>query len=119
MRALALAAYRWVILGACFSFRKRLKRRCGPLQTLRLQKFSRRFFYVYVDKMGVLGTSRENVDNDSMMAIQTMKSRGLDTHEETVHSDVAIALGIHIDLRKVSVGRCTVEHFLGRPGRCF
>ena len=26
-----------------------------------------------------------------MMAIQTFKSRGLDTHEETVHSDIAIA----------------------------
>ena len=44
-----------------------------------------------------------NVDENLMMAVQTLKSRGLDTHEETVHSHTAIALGIHIDLRNVLV----------------
>ena len=116
-----------------FSVRKRLKRRCGPLQTFRGQKFSRitvvvsyhvhlkrrsvphcdrsprTFFYVYVDNLGVLGTSRENVDNDLMMAIQTLKSRGLDTHEETVHSDTAIALVIHIDLRNMLVSAASTR----------
>ena len=114
--ALVFAAFRWVIPGAYFSVRKRLKRRGGPLQTLRKQKFSRitrccvtprplergsaphscdrnpRFFYVYVDNLGVLGTSREKMDSDLMKAVQTLKSRGLDTHEETVHSNTAITL---------------------------
>ena len=39
--ALVLAAYLCVIPGAYGSVRKRLKRRCGPLQSLRKQKFSR------------------------------------------------------------------------------
>ena len=33
----------------------------------------RRFFNVHVDNLGVLGTSRQNVDNDLTMAIQTLK----------------------------------------------
>ena len=37
------------------------------------------------------------------MAVQMLKSRGLDTHEEIVHSDTAIALGSHIDLRNMLV----------------
>ena len=41
------------------------------------------------------------MDNDLLMATQTLKKRGLDTHEEMVHSDTAIALGIHIDLRAI------------------
>ena len=45
----------------------------------------------------------QNVDKDLRMAVQTQKSRGLDTHEEIVHSDTAIALGIHIDLRNMLV----------------
>ena len=64
---------------------------------------SKKFFYVYVDNLGVLKTSRVNVDEDPMMAIQTQKSRGLDTHEENVHSNTATALGIHIDLRNLLV----------------
>ena len=44
-----------------------------------------------------------NVDEDLMMAVQTLKSRGLDTHEEVVHSNTAIALGIHNDLRNIMV----------------
>ena len=60
---------------------------------------SKRFSYVYVDNLGVLGTSRVNVDEDLTMAVQTQKNRGLDTHEEIVHSDTATALGILIDLR--------------------
>ena len=60
-------------------------------------------FNVYVDNLGVLGTSRVNVDEDLMMAVQTLKSRGLDTHEEIVHSNTATALGIHIDLRNMLV----------------
>ena len=60
-----------------------------------------KFFYVFVDKLGILVTSHANVDEDLRMAVQTQKSRGLDTHEETVHSDTAIALGIHIDLRNM------------------
>ena len=63
----------------------------------------RRFFYVYVDNLGVLGTSREKVANDLMMAIQTLKSRGLNTYEEAIHSDSATALGIHIHLRNMLV----------------
>ena len=94
----------------------RLKRRCGPLQTLRKQKLSRRFFNVYVDNSGVLRTSRENVDNDLMMAIQTLKSRGLDAHEETVHSDIAIALGIHIDLRNMLVSVAPTHLWLLEQG---
>ena len=35
--------------------------------------------------------------------MQTLKSRGLDTHDEIVHSDTAIALGIHMDLRNMLV----------------
>ena len=34
---------------------------------------SKRFFNVYVDNLGVLGTSRVNVDEDLMMAVQTLK----------------------------------------------
>ena len=47
--------------------------------------------------LGVLGTSRVNVDEDLMMAVQTLKNRSLDTHEEIVHSDTDTALGIHND----------------------
>ena len=64
---------------------------------------SKKFSYVYVDNLGVLGTSRVNVDEDLMMAVQTLKSRGLDTHEEIVHSNTATALGIHIDMRNMLV----------------
>ena len=63
----------------------------------------KKFFHVYVDNLGILGTSRVNVDEDLRMAVQTLKSGGLDTHEEIVHSDTAIALGIHIDLRNMLV----------------
>ena len=63
----------------------------------------KKFFYVYVDNLGVLGTSRVNVDENLRMAVQKLKSRGLDTQEETVHSDTAIAVGIHIDLRNMLV----------------
>ena len=64
---------------------------------------SKKFCHVYVDDLGILGTSRVNVDEDLRMAVQTLKSRGLDTHEEIVHSDAPIALGIHIDLRNTLV----------------
>ena len=64
---------------------------------------ARRFFYVYVDSIGILGTSRVNVDRDLAMAVQTLKDRGLATHEEAVHSERTIALGIHIDLRNMLV----------------
>ena len=67
------------------------------------RRASKKFFCVHVDNLGVLGTSRVNVDEDVMMAIQTLKSRGLDTHEEIVHSDTATALEIHIDLRNMLV----------------
>ena len=63
----------------------------------------KKFFHVYVDNPSILGTSRVNVDEDLRMAVQTLKSRGLDTHEEIVHSDTAIALGIHIGLRNMLV----------------
>ena len=58
---------------------------------------------MYVDNLGVLGTSRVNVDKDLMMAVQTLKNTVLDTHEEIVHSNTARALGIHIDLRNMLV----------------
>ena len=58
---------------------------------------------MYVENLGVLGTSRVNVDEDLMMAVQTLKNRGLDTREELVLSDTATALGIHIDLRNMLV----------------
>ena len=61
------------------------------------------FFDVYVDILGVLGTSRVNVDEDLMMAVQTPKNRCLDTHEEIVHSNTATALAIHIVLRNMLV----------------
>ena len=35
----------------------------------------KKFFCVYVDNLGVLGTSRVNVDEDLMMAVQTLKSQ--------------------------------------------
>ena len=35
---------------------------------------SKRFFHVYVDNLGVLGTSRLNVDKDLMVAVHTLKS---------------------------------------------
>ena len=44
-----------------------------------------------------------NVDEDLMMAMQTLKNRGLDTHEKIVHSSSATALGIHIDPRHMLV----------------
>ena len=47
--------------------------------------------------------SRVNVDEDLRMAWQSLKNRGLDTYEEVVHSDTAIALGIHTDLRNMLV----------------
>ena len=65
------------------------------------RRASKKIFYVYVDRMGVLGTPRMKVDEDLMMA--ELKSRGLDTHEEIVHSNTAIALGIHFDLRNMLV----------------
>ena len=47
------------------------------------RRVSKKFFFVSVDNLGgVLGTSRVNVDEDLMMAFQTLRSRGLDTHEE-------------------------------------
>ena len=58
---------------------------------------------MYVDNLGVFGTSRVHVDEDLMMSLQTLNSRGLDTHEETVHLSSATALGIHIDLRNMLV----------------
>ena len=58
---------------------------------------------MYIDNLGVQGTSRVNVDEDLMMAVQTLKNRGLDTHEEIVHSNSATALGIHIDFRNMLV----------------
>ena len=64
---------------------------------------ARRFFYVYVNNLGVLGTSRVNVDRDLAMAVQTLKDRGLATLDEAVHSETTIALGIHIDLRNMLV----------------
>ena len=64
---------------------------------------TKKFFYVYVDNLSILGTSRVNVDEDLRMALQTLKSRGMDTHLEIVHSDTAIALGIHMDLRNMLV----------------
>ena len=42
---------------------------------------------MYVDNLGVLGTSRVNVDRDLAMAVQTLKNRGLATHEEAVRSE--------------------------------
>ena len=67
------------------------------------RRVSKKFFYVYVENLGVLGTSCVNVDEDLMMAYTTVKSRGLDTHEEIAHSNRATALGIHIDLRNMLV----------------
>ena len=32
----------------------------------------KKFFYVYVDNLGILGTSRVNVDEDLRMAVQTL-----------------------------------------------
>ena len=64
---------------------------------------ARRFFHVYVDNLGVLGTSRVNVDRDLAMAVQTLRNRGLATHEEAFHSETTTALGIHIDLRNMLV----------------
>ena len=58
---------------------------------------------MYVDNLGVLGTSRANVDRDLAMAVQTLKNRGLATHEEAVHSETTTALGIHMDLRNMLV----------------
>ena len=64
---------------------------------------SKKFFFENVDNLGVLGMSRVNVDEDLMMPVQTLKNRGLDTHEEIVHSDTATAPEIHIDLRNMLV----------------
>ena len=120
------AAYRWVTPGVYFSAREQSMRQCGPHPALTKQRFSRthgaaqpssderndaessrrapkKFFYVYVDNLGILGTARVNVDEDLRLAVQTLKSRGLDTHDEIVHSDTAIALGIYIDLRNMLV----------------
>ena len=66
----------------------------------------KKFFYVYVENLSILGTSRVNVDEDLRMAVQTLKSRGLDTHEEIVHSDTAIALGAQ------HVGECGSSAFV-------
>ena len=75
---------------------------------------------MYVDNLGVLGTSRVNVAEDLMMAVQTLKSRGLDAHEEIVHSNSATALGIHIDLRNmlVSVAPMRLWRLKQGLGRC-
>ena len=56
-----------------------------------------------VDDLGVLGTSRVKVDRDLMTAVQTLKNRSLDTHEEIFTRTRSTALGIHIDLRKMLV----------------
>ena len=64
---------------------------------------AKRFVNVYVDNLGVLGTSRVKVDGDLAMAVQTLKNRGVDTHEEAVHSNMSTPLGIHIDLRNMLV----------------
>ena len=61
------------------------------------------YIHIYFDNFGVLGASRVNVDIDLAMAVQTLKNRGLDTHEEVVHSDTATALGIHMGLRNMLV----------------
>ena len=61
-----------------------------------------RFFFVSVDNLGVLGTSRVNEDRD-LAAVQTLKIRNLDTHEEVVHWDMANALLIHTGLRNMLV----------------
>ena len=50
------------------------------------------------------------------MAVQTPKSRGLDTHEEIVHSDTAIALGIHIDLRHMLVSVAPMRLWRSKQG---
>ena len=42
----------------------------------------KRPFHVYLDNLGVLGTSRENADRDLVRAVETLKNRGVDTHEE-------------------------------------
>ena len=114
-----------IISGVYFSDRKQSKKQCGPHLALTKQRFSRthgaawfraslirammqsrapkKLFYVYVDNLCILGTSRVNVAEDLRMAVQTSKSRGLDTHEEIVHSDTVIVLRIHIDLRNMLV----------------
>ena len=77
-----------------------LERGCAPHPC---DRSPMRFFNVYVDSLGVLGTSRDNVYNDLMMAIQKLKSRGLDIHEEIVHSTRPSPLGIQIALRNMLV----------------
>ena len=67
---------------------------------------SKKFFYVYVDNLVVLGTSRANVDED----------RGLDTHEEIVHSNTVTALGIYIDLRNMLVSVATLRMWRLKQG---
>ena len=64
---------------------------------------SERLFYLYVDNLGALGTSRVYVDKDLMMLVQTFKIRGLVFLEEIVHSNTATALGIHFGLRNMLV----------------
>ena len=72
---------------------------------------------MYVDNLGILGTSRVNVDKNLRIAVQTLRSRGLDTHEEIVHSDTAIALGIHMNLRSMLV-RWRLKQGLRCAPRC-
>ena len=111
------AVCRWLIRGACSSVREQSKRKCG--QHLGLKKAeilqdtqscivtrpsdegsdadpSHRASYVYVDNLGVLGTSRVNVDKDLMMAVQTLE---IVVWIHMRSSNTATALGIHIDLR--------------------
>ena len=71
---------------------------------------------MYVDNLGVLGTSRVNVDRDQMMVEQKLKNRGLDTHEEIVHSNTATAVGIHIDLRNILVSVAPMRLLLLKQG---
>ena len=51
-----------------------------------------------------------------MMAVQTLKNRGLDTHEEIVHSDTATALGIHTDLSCMLVSVAPVRLWRFKQG---
>ena len=72
---------------------------------------------MYVDHLGVLGTSRVNVDRDLAMAVQTLRNRGLATHEEAVHSETTTAVEIDIDLRNMLVSvlptrRCCLKQGL-------
>ena len=67
-------------------------------------------FYVYVDNVGVMGTSKEGVDRALAGANASLVEAGLRTHEVTPASLRAEVLGVRVD-GESGVVRCSAKRF--------